>query len=193
MSSHLETDLSPNAMADKAFAAAIADRKRRHGHITSRDDRIMSGKRVIVVENASNPNDKVEKAHAHDQGNIELGLDEDSEPEKQLESIWNKVTLSSIIVTTPQDDDHVHESKLDMITEKAHEATEYTNRLVQRELESFFREGLEAFHKCDSILRQLHQTKELCDARGKELLRLQTSESESKHLVSVSSCGTYCS
>jgi hypothetical protein len=179
---HLENDLSPNAMADKAFAAGIADRKRRNA-----DDRTRSENKRVNVDTTRNAPLENFETTANDRDNkvANSGLDTDLEPEKQLESFWNRVTLSSILVTTPQDDGHIHESKLDESLEKVHGAAEATSKLVQVQLENFFREGLEAFHKCDSLLRELNQAKELCDARGKELLRLQTSESESKHLVSV--------
>jgi hypothetical protein len=179
-----DNDLSPKAMAYKALAAGIADRKRRQ--MTSEEDRTISGKRVHIDANVQVPNEKLEN-------NTEVVVDtkdllgNDLDPEKQLESIWNKVALAPFLGAIPQDDDDdlVHKSKNDHILGNVHEATEATSKLAQMRLEYFFREGLEAFHRCDSLSRELHQAKELCDARGKEVIRLQNSESESKHLVSV--------
>jgi len=122
-------------------------------------------------------NDENEATIPEKRTNVDANIGADSEPEKRLEAIWN-----SFLKATPQDDGKVNDSKQDHLFETAAEAT---SSLVQTELEKFFREGLEAFHKCDSLIRELNQSKELCDARGKELLRLQTSEAESKHLVSV--------
>ena len=180
--SHTENDLSPNTMAHKALTAGIAVRKRRQ--IISGEDYTTSESQIFV-DTTVNIHFENEENCAENNNCTKHGVAYKEEPDKYLESIWNEVITSSNQLTPPQDDHVPEESNHEKILRKILEANDDTKKIIQIELEKFFREGLEAFHKCDSLLRELNQTKELCDARGKELLRLQTSEAESKHLVSV--------
>ena len=62
-----------------------------------------------------------------------------------------------------------------------------TTAILNSEIESLVRDGLEAFHGYDSTRRELSQMNDLADSRAKECKRLQDSEAQSQLAVSVSS------
>jgi hypothetical protein len=164
-------------MANEALAAGVADRIRR-SNIDHDDDQKLVGKRVKFNSSGDFSPDELEDE-------ISMAEDQKTGAERQIDDIWKKMQLT-FTQTAPQDDFMDDREIHDQSFRSYYEAASETSEILQNELEKFFRDGLEAFHKCDSLMRQLNQSKELCDARGKELLRLQISEAESKTLVSVS-------
>jgi len=190
---------SPHAMAEAVLAAAVADRERQDKLKNNK-----SGSTIMDTDIQYSQQGLTSQREDHDYGDDSENQNdtallllnganqysvEESAAEKHLNNIWNhsekeennavtteNLSSSSICSASSQNQKWTRHD--------AAEALEQTEALLKNEIESLIRVGINAFHTCDSMSRELMQVKELAESRGRDLKRLQTLEAQSRSTVS---------
>ena len=173
---------SPNAIAEFALAAAIL--KRESDARKQALDSCMTGEEIkenhssasIVNVHGESLNDKPKKKQriliTDDKGAYGTQRQKGKRAIEDNDSVWNFAKM---------------ESKTNhSILEKSKWALKKTEQVLNEEMHIVFKIGVNAFHQCDSLERELKYVKDLSNARQLEIKRLQKSDKESRATISVS-------
>ena len=183
--------VSPNAMAEAALAAGVADRKRRDCELSDKDINFGGATEdtaIIAIDNPANeyPSERWNKRQKvcvmETAENKSTTYNNNEDPAFQLAQIWKFITYDD----EKEIEESMNNSKELSFKEKVENALDSTKKVMHKEIDGIIRAGLNAFHRCDSLSRELLQEKEACETRKRELQRLQASEAESRASVSVS-------
>jgi hypothetical protein len=172
---------TPKTMAAAAYTTAVEERKQKDQEEKKRqhdNDKHNDGEKRARVDNNNTPFEKEISTHHqmanqqwHDRDIRNEGSPE-TDAQERLTEIWNSIEDKHTGVCTVADFDKV---------------VERTTALVLEEVESTLRDGLEAYYGFDSTSRELIQTKDLAESRGREVSRLQALEGQSRTSISVRS------
>ena len=154
-----EDPLSPNTMAEAAYAAGVASRNKL-------DDKLLD-KNDIDSSVAGNGKDDDEFLNKNNKRRRLF------EPEQQ--------SFDPLIKESSRAIDEV----VTAMSRKT-DQNEDLKQIVFRELDNFIQGGLNAFHDKDELARELVQVKELSESRGRDVQRLKASEENSRASLSVS-------
>lgn len=183
--------LSPNAMADAAYEAGVAHRRRIDTDwMGSSSDN--HGLTDVVAEfldqdssqHIKNKRRKLSEARSGDDDQNQI---KSQTMEQRLDAIW---TCSTHVGNDNGYDNNHDNGDADCDTdddefiEKRQVALAQTKQLVFYQLEHTIQAGLDVFHQNDELNRQLSQTKEFCESRGREIQRLRAAEEDSRASLS---------
>ena len=174
---------SPNAMAEAALAAAIVERKNdaRNQALDSctncEDVKGIHLSSSFFDAHGDHLNDDVPKKRQRILITDDKGTDKSQRQEKKqvsndIDSVWNFLKMKL--------------KNNQSIREKSEWALKKTEQVLNEELDIVFKIGVNAFHQCGSLERELKHVKDLANTRQLEIKRLQTSYTESRATVSVS-------
>jgi len=194
--------MSPNAMAEAAFAAGVEHRKKRDADRMTQSDSINDDSRSgctdsaesshgfgierdsTAIDPSSNLKNKRRRLSAADLDTMVAKTRRMQSDQTQIHGLENN--LDDIwVALEPSNDDGADIDGADIV-EKSEAALGQTKDLVFSQLDSIIRAGLDAFHQNEEISRELVQMKELSDSRGREVQRLKASEEDSRASLSVS-------
>jgi hypothetical protein len=171
---------TPKTMAAAAYTTAVEERKQKDQEEKKRqhnNDKQNDGEKRARIDNDNTPFEKEVSTHHqtanqwHDR-DISHEVSHETDAQDRLTETWNYIEDKHMGVCTIADFD---------------KAVERTTALVLEEVEATLRDGLEAYYGFDSASRELTQTKDLAESRGREVSRLQALEAQSRTSVSVRS------
>ena len=201
--------LSPNAMAEKAFADGVEDRERcdsekfsSQKNTTLIDDENVRGEKKSV----DYPQCLLFKNDKSDSIDLPTNKEEGMSGKKMLkpmpichsnnmmaydlllDEIWKNLGNDSTTggLHEMEDDHDTSSNDSETLTQKVKVALKNTKDLVEHHLKGLFEAGLESFHENDTIKRELRRLKEIFACQGREVQRLKAANDDSRSSLSVS-------
>ena len=207
--------LSPNAISEAAVAEAMKGCKRHidfdsnptttcntdtrtnsNNNFEDINDRntLQSHKKQRVVDDngVDGSDDSCTNENDRDSNNVHTSSTTKKQPSSftiqkamdHINQIWNN--------TSNQDNNNNNDvpaaTDCNDTNEKSHPNTtkiNQTKQIIYKEFQNIIRLGMEAFHKNDTLNRELIQAKELSESRKREIERLKLSEDDSRASLSV--------